>query len=122
MSRSVVFNESVMSHDDLSTDIFDVEPQRVTVQVEHLDEEEHVIDDNVDDAPNTEVHNDDVVQHSPLILQWEIQPLVDGGSKRVIKKPKRLIEEYDIVHYAFSCAEQVENIHEPSTYTEACFR
>ena len=24
-----------------------------------------------------------------------------------------------MVHYAFSCAEQVENIHEPATYTEA---
>ena len=23
-----------------------------------------------------------------------------------------------MVHYAFSCAEQVENIHEPATYTE----
>jgi hypothetical protein len=27
MSRSVVFNESVMYHDDLSIDTFDVEPQ-----------------------------------------------------------------------------------------------
>ena len=24
-----------------------------------------------------------------------------------------------MVHYAFSCAKQVENIHEPATYTEA---
>ena len=24
-----------------------------------------------------------------------------------------------MVHYAFSCAEQAENIHEPATYTEA---
>ena len=39
VSRSVVFNEPVMYHDDLSTDTFDVEPQRVTVQVEQLDEE-----------------------------------------------------------------------------------
>ena len=49
------------------------------MQVEHFDEEEHVIadndvapdaqvDDNVDDAPDTEVHDDDVVQHSPHVL------------------------------------------------------
>ena len=75
VSRSVVFNEFVMYHDDLSTYTFDVEPQQVTVKVEHLDEEENVIvdnddvapdaqvDDNVDDAPDTEVHDDDVVQH-----------------------------------------------------------
>jgi hypothetical protein len=52
-------------------------------------------------------------------LKQQVQSLVDGRTKRVIKKPKRLIEECDIVHYAFSCAEQVEIIHEPSTYTEA---
>ena len=39
VSKSVVFNGSGMYHDDLSTDTFDVEPQRVTVQVEQLDEE-----------------------------------------------------------------------------------
>ena len=50
------------------------------MQVEHLDEEEHVISDNddvaldaqvdynVDDAPDIEVHDDDVVQHSPPVL------------------------------------------------------
>lgn len=98
--------------------------------MKHLDEEENVIldndvaardaqvDDNVDYAPDIEVHDDDVVQHSPPVLQRQIQSHVDGRRKRFINKPKRLIEECDIVHYAFNCAEQVENIHEPSTYTE----
>ena len=47
-----------------STDTFDVEPQRVTVQVEHLDEKNVIVDndvvapdaqvnDNVNDAPDT---------------------------------------------------------------------
>lgn len=60
-----------------STDTFDVEPRRVTMQVEHLDEENVIVDnddvapdaqvdDNVDDAPDTEVHDDDVVQHSTM--------------------------------------------------------
>jgi hypothetical protein len=62
-----------MYNDNLSTYTFDVEPQRVTLQVEHLDEEENVIvynddvapdsqvDDSVDDAPDIEVHDDDDV-------------------------------------------------------------
>ena len=96
MSRSVVFNESVMYHDDLSTYTFDVEPQRVTVQVEHFDEEEHVIadnddvapdaqvDDNVDDAPDTEVHDDDVVQHSPLFCSDKFSLLQPVGEREAL--------------------------------------
>ncbi|CAD6225739.1 unnamed protein product [Miscanthus lutarioriparius] len=59
----------------------------------------------------------------PTLWLWA----ADGGAKLAsdhrIKRscgPRpRLIEECDIIHYAFSCAEQVENIHEPATYTEA---
>jgi hypothetical protein len=32
---------------------------------------------------------------------------------------KRLIEECNLSYYALSCAEQVENVHEPATYKEA---
>ena len=39
--------------------------------------------------------------------------------KRIINKPKCLIEQHYLVHYAFSCAEQVENYHETSTYAKA---
>jgi hypothetical protein len=46
MRRSVVFNESVMFYDSLTSDHvpdnFDKELQHVSVQVEHVDDEEGV--------------------------------------------------------------------------------
>ncbi|CAD6236154.1 unnamed protein product [Miscanthus lutarioriparius] len=58
-------------------------------------------------------------KHSPAILQPQNQSTTDHKTKRSCGPRPRLIEECDIVHYAFSCAEQVENINEPATYTEA---
>ncbi|CAD6219719.1 unnamed protein product [Miscanthus lutarioriparius] len=58
-------------------------------------------------------------KHSPPVLQPQNQSIVDRRTKRSCGPRQCLIEECDIVHYAFSCAEQVENIHEPATYTEA---
>ena len=113
MSRSIVFNESVMFNDSLSTDVSlvrsDEEQQRVSVQVEHVDDQKTEIVDN-------NVH--DIVQHSPPVLQPQNQSIVDHRTKRNCGPRPCLIEECDMVHYAFSCAEQVENIHEPTTYTE----
>ncbi|CAD6247489.1 unnamed protein product [Miscanthus lutarioriparius] len=113
MSRSVVFKESVMFNDSLSIDVSpvgsDEEQQHVSVQVEHVDDQETEIVDN-------NVH--DIVQHSPPVLQPQNQSIVDRRTKRNCGPHPCLIEECDMVHYAFSCAEQVENIHEPATYTE----
>ena len=39
--------------------------------------------------------------------------------KRSCGPPNRLIEECNLIHYALSCAEQVEDASEPATYTEA---
>ncbi|CAD6273213.1 unnamed protein product [Miscanthus lutarioriparius] len=47
------------------------------------------------------------------------QSIADRRTKRNCGPRPHLIEECDMVHYAFSCAEQVENIYEPATYTEA---
>ena len=63
MSRSVVFNESVMFNDSLSTDVCpvgsDEEQQHVSVQVEHVDDQEtEIVDNNVYD----------IVHHSPPVL------------------------------------------------------
>ena len=114
MSRNIVFNESVMFNDSLSTDVSpvgsDEEQEHVSVQVEHVDDQETEIVDN-------NVH--DIVQHSPPVLQPQNQSIADRRTKRSCGPRPCLIEECDIVHYAFSCAEQVENIHEPATYTEA---
>ena len=78
--------------------------------MEHVDDQETEIVDN-------DVH--DIVQHSPPVLQPQNQSIADRRTKRNCGPRPRLIEECDMVHYAFSCAEQVENIHEPAIYTEA---
>ncbi|CAD6334611.1 unnamed protein product [Miscanthus lutarioriparius] len=97
MSRSVVFNESVMFNDNLSTDVSpDVSP------VGSDEEQQHVS-----------------VQHSPPVLQPQNQSIADRRTKKNCGPRPRLIEECDMVHYAFSYAKQVENIHEPVTHTEA---
>ncbi|CAD6267684.1 unnamed protein product [Miscanthus lutarioriparius] len=114
MSRNIVFNESVMFNDSLSTDVSpvgsDEVQEHVSVQVECVDDQETKIVDN-------NVHN--IVQHSPPVLQPQNQSIADRITKRSCGPHPCLIEECDIVRYAFSCAKQVENIHEPATYTEA---
>nr|AAR87163.1 putative polyprotein [Oryza sativa Japonica Group]AAU89150.1 integrase core domain containing protein [Oryza sativa Japonica Group]ABF98081.1 retrotransposon protein, putative, Ty1-copia subclass [Oryza sativa Japonica Group] len=114
MSRNVIFNEFVMFNDSLPTDVIpggsDEEQQYVSVQVEHVDDQETEI-----------VGNDvnDTVQHSPSVLQPQDEPIAHRRTKRSCGAPVRLIEECDMVYYAFSYAEQVENTLEPATYTEA---
>jgi len=54
-----------------------------------------------------------------LLFCSQNQSIADRRTKRNCGPRSCLIEECDMIHYAFSCAEQVENIHEPATYTEA---
>jgi hypothetical protein len=79
--------------------------------VEHAKENENVV---------PETNNDDVyVSPSPHIFQQPSWSIAAGRPKRNIAPPNSLIEECDIVHYALSCAEQVEHDAELATYTEA---
>ena len=126
MSRSAVFNESVMFNDSLSSDHVPDNSkkklQRMTVQVEHVDDETGVQVEPIDDQDNDVTDDDahDVVQQTPPILQLEEDlPIAKRKSKRSCGPPKRLIEECNLSYYALSCAKQVENYHEPATYTEA---
>ncbi|CAD6251429.1 unnamed protein product [Miscanthus lutarioriparius] len=137
MSRSVVFNESVMFTDSLPSDhVPEKELQRMRMQVEHVDDDTGVQVEHVDDDTGVQVepidehgdHDNDVaeddahddVQQTPPILQLEEDlPIAQRKSKRTIAPPKRLIEECNLSYYALSCAEQVENVHEPATYKEA---
>ena len=77
MSRNIVFNESIMFNDILSTDVSpvgsDEEQEHVSVQVEHVDDQETEIVDN-------NVH--DIVQHSPPVLQPQNQSIADRRTKR----------------------------------------
>jgi hypothetical protein len=123
LSRNIIFNEAVMFYDSPSTDISDAidspnvsddEQQRIGVQVEHAKENKNVV---------PETNNDDVyVPPSPPIVQQPSRSIAAYHPKRNIAPPSRLIEECDIVHYALSCAEQVEHDAEPATYTEAIAR
>ena len=126
MSRSVIFNESVMFNDSLSSyhvpDNSEKELQRMSVQVEHADDEIGVQVEPVHDQDNDVADDDahDVVQQTPPVLQLEEDlPIAKRKSKRSCGPPKRLIEECNLSYYALSCAEQVDNCHEPATYTEA---
>uniref|UniRef100_A0ACD5YBP3 Uncharacterized protein n=1 Tax=Avena sativa TaxID=4498 RepID=A0ACD5YBP3_AVESA len=89
----------------------------VRVQVEHL---QKTVDNNVvvDDTHEENI-DDDVVQHSPTVLQQPQESIAADRPRRNIVPPRRLIEECNLVHYALSCAEQVENDSEPATYNEA---
>jgi hypothetical protein len=127
MSRNVVFNEAIMftdsqtSADSDISNISDDEQQRTSVQVEHIEEREN------DSAENNDVDHelefDDTDNHfvplSPPISQQQSHSIAANRPRRNIAPRKRLIKECNIVHYAMSCAEQVENDVEPATYTEA---
>jgi hypothetical protein len=139
MSKSVVFNESVMFNDHLTSDNvldnFYIELQHISVQVEHVDDEEgvqvqqHVHDDigvhkgpPVDDQENEAIDNEahDDVQHLPPVLQLdEDLPIATRKSKRGSGRPHRIIEECNMIYYALSFAEQVDSSYEPATYSEA---
>jgi hypothetical protein len=115
MSRSVVFNESMMFTTSLPSDnVLEKELQHMCIHVEHIDEQ----DDHDNDVAENDA-NDDVQQTPPILQLEEDLPIAQGKSKRTVTPPKRLIEEYNLSYYALSCAEQVENVHEPATYKEA---
>uniref|UniRef100_A0ACD5TP50 Uncharacterized protein n=1 Tax=Avena sativa TaxID=4498 RepID=A0ACD5TP50_AVESA len=108
-----------MYHDSLPSDPSPVAigEEGVRVQVEHL---QKTVDNNavVDDTHEENI-DDDVVQHSPTVLQQPQESIAADRPRRNIVPPRRLIEECNLVHYALSCAEQVENDSEPATYNEA---
>src|SRR6185437_16191659 len=123
MSRSVVFNESVMFIDSLSTDdtlVEKLQPQ-VSVQVELMDDQENEVvgNDISDSVPDT-------VQYSTPVSQSDLQhekdvdlPIALHRSKRSCGSPNCLIEECNMTYYALSCAEQVEDACELAIYSKA---
>jgi hypothetical protein len=117
LSRSVVFNESEMYYSNCATNAHDDVPQKVSVQVENLDEGDHVIDDD-DGAQDTHVLDTDspAIVNSPILQPT--QPMAVDRPVRVQKPMRRLIEECNM-SFALSCAEEVDCSAEPSTYTEA---
>ena len=73
MSRSVVFNESVMYFDKLSSDVLpdssDEEEQQVRVEVEHSVEKGNVTEDTDGATSDNSGSDNDTVPNSPPVLQ-----------------------------------------------------
>ncbi|WVZ79960.1 hypothetical protein U9M48_027482, partial [Paspalum notatum var. saurae] len=117
LSRSVVFNESEMYYANHATNTHDDMPQKVSVQVENLDEADHVTHDDIG-TQDTHIIDDDspAVVHSSVLQST--QPMAVDRPARVRKPVRRLIEECN-VSFALSCAEEIDCGAEPSTYTEA---
>ncbi|KAK1644155.1 hypothetical protein QYE76_061960 [Lolium multiflorum] len=91
------------------SDNSDDEQERISVQVEHVEEKEN------DVAENDNI----VVQHSPPVLQQTNSSVAADRPGRNKGPRPRLIEECNLVHHALSCVEQVEHDTEPATYAEA---
>ena len=76
------------------------------------------VDDQKNEAVDDQAHDD--VQHLTPVLQLdEDLPIATRKSKRGCGRPRRLIEECNMIYYALSCAEQVDSTYEPATYSEA---
>jgi hypothetical protein len=107
--------------DSAASDVSDDEKQRASVQAKHMEEKENEIaeNDDVDHKPNFNDNDNHCVPPSPPILQKQSQSIVVNCPRIIISRRKHLIEECNIVHYAMSCAEWVENDFEPATYTKS---
>jgi hypothetical protein len=117
LSRSVIFNESEMYYSNRATNAHDDVPQKVSVQVEHLNEGDHVIHDDVG-AQDTQGLDPDspAIVNSPILQPT--QPMTVNRHVRVRKPVRGLIKECNM-SFALSCAKEVDCSVEPSTYTEA---
>ena len=125
ISRNVIFNESAMLHDVSSTNVpveSEQQPivQEPTVQVEHVIDSGDTSGNEIVDAHDEPVVNDDHVTPTPnqpiVPPSWN---LARDRVRRGINKPDRLIEECNIVSFALSVAEEIEGNSEPSSYSEA---
>jgi hypothetical protein len=95
--------------------------ERTSVQVEHIEKKENDTAENNDGDHEPQFDNNDnhFVPSSPPVLQQQSHSIAADHPRRIIAPHKPLIEECNIIHYAMSCAKQVENDAEPTTYTEA---
>ena len=114
-----------MLHDVSSTNVpveSEQQPtiQQPTVQVEHVIDSGDTSGNDIVDAHDEPVVNDDHVTPTPnqpiVPPNWN---LARDRVRRGINKPGRLIEECNIVSFALSVAEEIEDNVEPSSYSEA---
>jgi hypothetical protein len=116
-----IFNESEMFYANVSSNANGKVSQKISMQVEDLDQGDHVIDNHDVGAPDTQVLDIDslAVQHFSPILQPPQESIAVNRPRRNSVRPVRWVEECNVVSYALSCAEEIDCSDEPSTYTEA---
>jgi hypothetical protein len=88
--------------------------------VEHVEEKENDTAENndVDHEPEFDDTNNHFIPPSPPVSQQQSHSIAANHPRTNIVPRKHLMEECNIVHYAMSCVEQMENDTEPATYTE----
>jgi hypothetical protein len=123
LSRSVVFKEYKIYYANRSSNVQQSVPDKVSLQVENLDEDDIMFQDAA--IPDPQVHDISPIidyslsiDHSSPVVQQPQQFVVVGRAKRDIRPPKRLIEECNIA-FALSYVGDIDCSVEPSTYSEA---
>ena len=120
ISRNIIFKETAMLHDVPSTNVPVESEQQPTVQVEHVIDSGDTSGNEIVDAHDEPVVNDDNVTPTPnqpiVPPSWN---LARDRVRRGINKPDRLIEECNIVSFALSVAEEIEGNAKLSSYSEA---
>jgi hypothetical protein len=125
INRNVIFNEFAMLHDIPSTNVpveSEQQPtiQQPTVQVEHVIETCDTSGNEIVDAHDEPVVDDEHVTPTPnqpiVPPSWN---LARDRVRRGINKLDRLIEECNIVYFALSVVEEIEDNAEPYSYSKA---
>ncbi|WVZ88330.1 hypothetical protein U9M48_034864 [Paspalum notatum var. saurae] len=125
LSRNVIFNETAMLSDNLSSDAPVERQQKTSVQVEHFIDVDNTPENDtvaVQDAQipdNSPIVDDSSsVEQSSPVVQPPQHSVAASRAIRARKPVRRLIEECNIA-YALSVAEEIEGNTEPSNYSEA---
>ncbi|WVZ72988.1 hypothetical protein U9M48_021363 [Paspalum notatum var. saurae] len=125
LSRNVIFNETAMLSDNLSSDAPVEGQQKSSVQVEYFIDVDNTPENDNDAVQDAHIpHNSPIVddsffvEHSSPVVQPPQHSIAVDRAVRARKPVRRLIEECNIA-YALSVAEEIEGNAEPSNYSEA---
>jgi len=116
LSRNIIFNETVMFDDNSSVDA-PVEGEKISVQVEHLNDAPEVDNAFIQATPIAKispiVDDSSIIEHSSPVVQSPQRSVATGRARRQPKPIKRYIEECNVA-YAMSVAEEIEGNSESS--------
>jgi hypothetical protein len=125
LSRNVIFNETPMLSDNLSSDAPVERQQKTSMQVEHFIDVDNTPENDtvaIQDAQipdNSPIVDDSSsVEHSSPVVQPPQHSIAADRPTRARKPVRRLIKECNIA-YALSVAEDIEGNSEHSNYSDA---